>query len=247
MTWEHFENAPIVEAILEVGVEVPKPDLEPLRNSLRGREDFGAGGELREFRAEFGLAATSAASTVVGVRFDSTSGEPRRVVQARLNGFALSHVGSYRDWVALRTDAEELWEAYRAATIPVAITSLALRYINRVQIPADASVGTYFNLEPALRHLPEEKVRGFNLQVALEDAARGAVAVVNQRTDPQGTETGRKAIVLDVDVRIVGRYAPESSEIWDRFEELRDFKNEVFFTCVTDSAKQLFRGEGARP
>ena len=64
-----------------------------------------------------------------------TSVDGRQVVQARLDGFTFSRLKPYDKWTTLRDEAQELWQHYVRIASPETVTRVALRYINRIEIP----------------------------------------------------------------------------------------------------------------
>jgi hypothetical protein len=76
---------------------------------------------------------TEAVDTPIGWRF--VSPDKLHVFQARLNGFTFSRLPPYVDWESFRTEARRLWDLYRAVANPIAPTRIAVRYINRLDLP----------------------------------------------------------------------------------------------------------------
>jgi uncharacterized protein (TIGR04255 family) len=79
-----------------------------------------------------------------------------------VDGFSASKLAPYTDWHDLRTQARDLWAKYRKATDPVLITRLALRYINRIDIPLPIS-----DLKEYMRTIPEISPDGLCTKVRL--------------------------------------------------------------------------------
>jgi uncharacterized protein (TIGR04255 family) len=48
-------------------------------------------------------------------------------------------------------------------------------------------------------------------------------------------------LIFDVSVVHEANYSSEDPIIWDIFEKLREFKNEVFFNSITDKTREFFR------
>lgn len=152
-----YPNAPITEAILDIRV-TPRAATPNLLDQLA---EF-----IKSHRAEYPevieqvVGTTSvtmerdlpprALAEAVKNGFVAFSPSRTRAVQARLDGFSASKLAPYTDWHDLRTQARNLWAKYRKATDPVLITRLALRYINRIDIPLPIS-----DLKEYMRTTPE--------------------------------------------------------------------------------------------
>jgi uncharacterized protein (TIGR04255 family) len=67
-----------------------------------------------------------------------------------------------------------------------------------------------------------------------------AIAIITQ-TMENLTENQRLPLIFDIDVihEIVSKY--NETEIWDKFEQLRIFKNDIFFDSITEKTKELFK------
>ena len=48
-------------------------------------------------------------------------------------------------------------------------------------------------------------------------------------------------LIFDIDVYRETAYVDTQEKIWDDFENLHKFKNEIFFNSITDKAKELFK------
>jgi uncharacterized protein (TIGR04255 family) len=139
---QHYRNAPITEAVIDLRVEVPADlGLKNLRDVLAEdaeRERYPSKEALLLEGVQFarsgdGASTTSTVRQEIGVRFHSTDG--KYVFQARRDGFTLSRLSPYENWASFRTEARRLWNLYRATARPTRVLRAALRYINRINIP----------------------------------------------------------------------------------------------------------------
>lgn len=73
------------------------------------------------------------------------------------------------------------------------------------------------------------------------DGSTDKVAVVTQVLEEQLPESKEAIIILDIDAsKKFEGIAPDTDAIWSVLEELRDFKNSVFFKFLTDKAIRVF-------
>jgi uncharacterized protein (TIGR04255 family) len=68
-----------------------------------------------------------------GFRFERA--DARRVMQTKLDGFSYSALAPYDEWEGFRPEAKHLWKLYRDICHPIRVTRVAVRYINRIDIP----------------------------------------------------------------------------------------------------------------
>jgi uncharacterized protein (TIGR04255 family) len=92
------------------------------------------------FQAEFRFSPGKDESTPVipkgkteGYIFHSKN--ENKIVQARLDGFTFNKLRAYEDWNKFHSEARELWELYDKIIKPISVDRIALRYINRIEIP----------------------------------------------------------------------------------------------------------------
>lgn len=242
MTWETFQNAPIVEAVLDLRVRLPEDArVEALSGILSSHDGYPRSEPLSwsKVGVQFarGLVSTNHEQHVTGTRY--LSEDKSRVVQARLDGFTVNHLKPYETWDALLGEAQLWWPRYVEVAHPLEITRVALRYINRILIPKNAKPSDYFHLEPRLgRDLPQVLSR-FNMQLGFEDPQRRGTVLINYAMQP--AEGDEVPVVLDIDVFRPTRCATGSEEPWRALHEMRDLKNEIFFAAITEKAKENFR------
>ena len=55
------------------------------------------------------------------------------------------------------------------------------------------------------------------------------------------TPKKRVPLIFDIDVFREQEYASNIEEMWNGFEDLKAFKNQIFFNTITDKCKELFR------
>jgi uncharacterized protein (TIGR04255 family) len=176
-------------------------------------------------------------SRVDGYLFTSADG--RQIVQARLDGFTANRLKPYRDWATFRDEARTHWEAYCRQTRPEAVTRLALRYINRIEIPVPfADFKEYILTTPEVAPGLPQGLANFFMRVVLPLEQFGCVAIITETLEEPKAEV--IPYVLDIDVVSERPFAPTDDEIWRTFETLRLAKNEVFFKSVTAKAQELF-------
>lgn len=237
-----FPNAPITEAILDVRAELPEKvrleDLATFQNSIRDRfpkkrERFSAG---FQFSQVAGVSGTQ--PKLDGYLFESLA--EKKVVQARLDGFTFNKLKPYENWEAFRKESSELWNLYSQIAQPTKITRIALRYINRIEIPL-----TLKNLEDYILTLPKiapnlpQAVAQFLLRFVIPNTEIEANAIITLALE-KATDQGIP-LIFDIDVSRDIVYVASAEKIWGDFEKLRIFKNEIFFNSLTNKAKEMFK------
>ena len=243
MKHHRYKYAPITEAIIDFRVELaPDYPVERLKKVNEGLEsNYPNVNDLYENvgQMQFGPhPSVEARSKHSGFLFANS--ENTLLYQSRINGFTTSHLAPYENWNSFQTVARSLWELYRSQTKPSKITRLAVRYINRIDIPLplrnfEDYLRTFLTLSP---ELPQEINRFFiNLLLPL-DEINGYVQINETIMEPSNPNV--VSIVLDIDVFRTNDVPTDENSIWNLFEVLHHAKNDVFEACITDNARELF-------
>lgn len=242
-----FPNAPITEALLDIRVELPGgidiAKLESFHDNIRERfpekrQRIAIAGRF-ELSPE-GLTETLPVSDVPdGYRFRSLT--ENKVVQARMDGFTFNKLKPYEKWQVFCSESKSLWDIYAKSFSPKKITRIALRYINRIEVPLPIKdFKEYILTTPEVAPNLPQSLAHFFMQIVVPNQEIEASAIITETMEPP-TESQRLPLILDIDVFKERIYVDGKEEIWNDFEKLRVFKNDIFFNSITDKAKELFK------
>lgn len=240
-----YANAPITEAIIDLRVKLaPAVDvtvLESVCDALKGeypaREAmFAAEGEL-----EVGPAGGKASIRQEQIGWKLTSDDKRRIVQFRREGCAFSQLAPYETWETFRDEAKRVWSVFREILKPLEVLRLAVRYINRVDIPSGVvELKDYFRTYPEVApELPQE-LEGFFVQLMIPFHEQSARCILNQAIVPP-SGPGFTSLALDIDLFRSERVPQTESDIWVCFERLRIEKDRIFEACITNTTRRFFQ------
>jgi len=240
----HYSKAPITEAIIEIRWQLKAgttlADFERIHEAEKGtypavRKRLQALGLM-----ELGPRVTASASQEQ-TAFLYISADEKQIYQARLDGFAFSRLAPYESWQPFQAEARRLWNIHREALKPVAITRLAVRYINRLDLPGErVEMKDYFRLSPEVPPELPQSMSGFLLRVQLPQEDLKAQLVVNQTIIPP-VKPQSVAVILDLDLFRDNDVPNDDNDIWAFFESLHERKNEVFENCITNPTRELIR------
>ncbi|MCJ2140258.1 TIGR04255 family protein [Methylobacterium sp. E-066] len=241
----HYAKAPIAEAVIDVR-SVPGPDVtaasfDELVHRLRSQ--FSVAAPIQNY--QFGLAHEAGqavqfhgAHAEIGRRLQTT--EANRVLQLKVDGFTYSWLPPYSTWEEFRDEAKSLWSEYVKIAACSAINRVAIRTINKIELPPDPGVSLkkYFNLHPQV----PDSINGIStffmqIQTAMHDCTADARAIINFGGNAFSPETPPE-VVLDLDV-FVERVGFLEKDIWECLDGLRGCKNKLFESCITDEFRAL--------
>jgi uncharacterized protein (TIGR04255 family) len=167
------------------------------------------------------------------------------MVQVRQNGFTLNWLKPYETWPAFRDEARPLWERYVTTFQPDSVGRLGLRYVNRIEVPLPFNdFREYVKTAPDVATGLPQGISNFFMRLEIPDPTRGLTALVTETMQPVlGPEGHQRVVPLIFDIDIVSghRFVPSGPAVWDVLELMRQYKNEVFFSSMTERARELFQ------
>lgn len=242
----HLTNAPIREAVIDIQVTPPVSldDLKAIGSRLKDKPHIH--NELWQASIGFqindngqGSAKTDRSS--IGYRY-TFSNHPS-VLQCQAKGFTFSRLPPYGSWEEMSAIAKELWEIYLDIAKPQTISRIAVRYINSLPIPLPiADFSEYLNVPPIVPEGLPQTLASFLQRFVIVDNSTGAVATVTQVLEEQLPQSNKVTFLLDVDAAKTYPlgFAADTASIWIILEELRNFKNRVFFKYLTEKTIRIF-------
>lgn len=244
MADRHYAKAPITEAVLDIQVEtVATPVAFDAMHAAEG-ERYPRYEALQAATGQLmigpdNVPIASASSTPIGHLARAADG--LQVYQSRTIGFAFSRMEPYPHWAVFRDEARRLWDTYRAIAQPSRITRLALRYINRIDMPLPVKdFGMYLRTAPQLSPDINSGLSAYFMQLNVPLPEFDAESVINQTIIPSPRPEAI-SVVLDIDVYKLVGMPFENDQLWEIFEQLRDAKNKVFEACITNETRKLFK------
>jgi uncharacterized protein (TIGR04255 family) len=235
---------PITEALIDLRI-ASDPAIDATRLSALHdllKPDYPSVNERREVRAQLTveqggkLLPSSEDLGFGGLFFKSADG--RRIAQFRRDGFTLNQLPPYENADQLITEAMRLWQFYREAVNPIAITRVAFRYINSLRLPYQPGddLDRFLAASPDLPKAWPQSVAAFLTRVMMNEG--DDVVVVTQSLEPNGQEP--RPVTLDIDVMAHRDFEPDGKELAVVLQRLREVKNRVFFASLTDEALELY-------
>lgn len=238
---KHYSRAPITEALIDLRVELPDgvtlATLIDVHSSIKA--DYPMLQELMIFQGQMLAGASvgaTASQTQVGYIFSSS--DQKQIFQARLDSFTFSQLAPYDRWETFRNEAQRLWSIYQSATKPKRVSRLALRYINRLDLPLPVK-----DLKDYLRTVPEvspdlpQGLNGYFMQLQIPQEDLRAMLILNQALIPPPS-LDVVSVLLDIDLSREIEL-PDTVAVWDVLEQLHTRTDQVFEACITDRTREL--------
>lgn|SRR5690242_10938559 len=189
-----------------------------------------------------GMAATAKATAEL-VGFKLSSPDQLDLIILTAKDFTTSRVAPYLGWTDLFAKAKANLEVLLRVTRHRNFERVAVRYINRLDIPSRADEGLdpsqYLLNLPSYPGLGSREFSDMNAQVIFElnrPPARARVAVAGIPSPL----IDHKSLILDIDVFCFEKLPNRTDDVNELLEQLHVAKNVIFETCITDRARELF-------
>lgn len=239
----HLNNAPIIEAIIDIRINAPSgfnPQIfsslpDELSKQYPKRED----GKLITGSIEIKNNRPIAPLKEKGIQGYRYASEDEKIIaQFRVDGFTLSHLQPYTNWEFIISHAKPLWEYYLSKVSPQSITRVASRYINRLDLPLPIEdFGDYLTSPPYLPDsLPQELINFIIRLIVREEELSANIT----QTMVESPKRGHNGIIIDVDAYKANESGIREEDILPTLEKLRELKNRIFFGVITEKTARLF-------
>lgn len=248
MDQPHYGRAPITEAVIDLRVEAHSVALEgitALATDLRQQFPTQSPIVHGQFSValsqgdEKGIRLKRDGDKEVGIRL--TNKDSARVLQITKSGFTYSHLPPYSSWAKFSSEATVLWKKYVEAARPSKVVRCALRFINKIDMEGSTvEPSDYFHLYP---HIPSDissDMTGMFMQLRMPQDDIDAEAIINSTLVDSGRENVI-SVLLDFDVFQSRERDPSDPGLWEALEKIRQRKNMLFNSCLTDRAKEQYR------
>lgn len=242
---QNYTRTPIIEAIIDLRIEPPDHlPLEILERCQAGEETaYPTKKTLKMAQLSLGGAGGSFSQTAstepIGFTFKSI--DDKRIFQARRDGFSMHQLAPYPGWEAFRNEARRLWTIYQERIRPLKVIRLAVRFINRLDLPgSEVDLKDYLKTSPEVSPELSQPLASFLMQFVVPQKDMGGMLRLTE-TSVAPVDPSTTAIALDIDLSRQQDMPTDEEEIWAFFEELRRRKNAIFEACITDKTRELLR------
>lgn len=237
----HYPNAPITEAIIDLQVTLAD-DIDRALLKLNVLPDYPKEEKIVEAVGQMAVGPRGGSASVqqsaIGWKF--TSSDQKQIIQSRINGFTFSRLAPYDSWEPFRSEARRLWDTYRNTLNPQVVGRIAVRYINRIDIPGDrVDLKEYLRTSPEIAPELPQQLEGYFMQLRLPYSFSSAHCLINQTIVPSAHENVI-SVVLDIDLFRSQDLPQQEEDVWACFESLHAGKNTIFEACITDNTRRLF-------
>jgi uncharacterized protein (TIGR04255 family) len=238
---KHYSHAPITEALIDIQVKLPPgvklDNLAQVYSSIQA--EYPQHEEVLLFEGQMiAGASVGATESQSPIGYIASRDDQKQILQLRFDAFAFSRLAPYDCWENFRDEAKRLWNIYHSLIHPETIVRLALRYINRLDIPLPVS-----DIKDYLRTFPEvspdlpQGLSGYFMQLQIPQENLGIMLVLNQAIVPPPTPDF-VSLILDLEL-FIKEDIPHDEKLWQILEQMHEQKNIAFEACITQRTREL--------
>jgi len=241
-----LRNAPIQEALIDIKfTPVSGADVSAIAVSVAEGEPTSAF-DVFDHTFELSLEKPTEPKALFstanpGKRFDYP--DQNQVLQLRPASFTFSRLPPYETWEQMRDAALPSWRRYSAQLNPEFVTRVALRYINALSLPLPLDrFEKYLVAPPSVPPGLPNGLSGFLSRLVIPKGPDTALITQSVEGEVKAAGSGKALkVLLDIDVSHHCRLPrDEFGKVDVVLERLREYKNQIFFSFLTDEALEMF-------
>jgi uncharacterized protein (TIGR04255 family) len=173
-----------------------------------------------------------------GLQF--ASADEKLHFEVRLDGFAIHRLAPYEGWAPFRDEARRLWNRYRETVRAQQVTRVAVRYINRLDLPLPAELKDFLRTAPEVSPDLPQQLNGFFMELNLPLRDIESTLVLREMVVPPAAPNVA-SVILDIDLFRSEAVPADDGAIWAFIDSLRVRKNEIFEACITDRTREVLQ------
>lgn len=165
------------------------------------------------------------------------------VLQIKLDGFAFNFVKKYSGWEDLKGKSLKYWTIFYdfSKNYIRGVNRIGVRFINKISLPQTLNLGDYFVMLPILPDviLEKEELNRMFIRVSFYNKELNCNTIVTSSTLEMKNSESMFDYLLDLDSYLIEDF--EINAIWEKIESLRNYKNTLFFSLITEKTLNLFK------
>lgn len=243
-----YKQPPITEAVIGISFvsKLDEAELLTLQKKLSKHYPSHQPVKNLSFKVEIGVGADNKNTANTDVEQEiahrCSTADMTELVIISPQAFVVSQLAPYPGWDVFFARFVRDWRVVKRALGYQPIQRVGVRYINRIDIPCDSPIveheqylGFYPNVTDRYGPLTAYSVQA---EVQMEDLE--CKLVINSAAVPSPI-LDHASFVIDQDIIREVNVPQKDEDIFMLIEKIRLRKNEVFESCVTDRARELFR------
>jgi|ERR1035437_1485448 uncharacterized protein (TIGR04255 family) len=157
-------------------------------------------------------------------------------IQSKIGQLSFHNTDSYMGWESFYDEFKKIWQNYCETVGKMDVTQLGVRYINQLyfDLPLQNGFEEFLKFLPIIPEGINRSVNNFFIQLNVPNENNTLTGII---TETLGILPKDKLqVILDLNVIKAKNFVCNSDEMWASFNDIRNFKNHLFFKSLTDKA-----------
>ena len=240
-----YRHPPIIEAVIEIRFTeaVSVQLLADVSNALAPR--YPSEQIVSNMQVQFNVGEASkqpTAQVATGPQaYRRASSTEAEIAVASPTGLVVSQLPDYPGWEVFFDRFKHDWSNWKKVVGYRKIARVGMRYINRLDLPAEGAVVDHEQYVNVSARTPDElgPTLSYAAQAIFRSEPIGGLVTINSGVVPSPLE-GHLSIMLDIDLGRDHDVPQSDMNLFGLLQEFRKEKNSVFEACITDRARGLF-------
>ncbi len=239
-----YKRPPIVEAVIEFRMAelLPPDDVEKMRQKFS--VNFPNILRINQTQIQFHDLSGEPIVNQTPSGYRMTDLEGLNIVVITGQNISISRIAPYSGWDTFSTAALSIFERFRDEIGYVRIGRIGVRYVNRIDIPVQASsevvrLERYVRIQPQYPESDLPALSAFTMQTVFNLAESRCMAAVNVASVPAPFPQFM-SMILDIDIGRNENVPQRRDGIRGLLDTMRNEKNRIFEVSITDTTRELF-------
>ena len=166
----------------------------------------------------------------------------KRLIQVKSTYLSYHNLTTYDGWDVMIGELRSLWTEFCTAVGKGLLAEVKVRNINNINLPLPLNQGfrEYITLAPQIPPGINPNLNGFFIQIQTSNPSKNLQAIITEAL--LGIDNSHKVVnlLLDITVFKKGVFNCNEEEMWNAFNELREYKDALFFSTITPKTEQQF-------
>jgi uncharacterized protein (TIGR04255 family) len=244
MPHETFPNPPIVEAVIEIRFEEPYDDATRKKVGAKLSAFYPHEKEQQGRGINIDLDNSAVRVEELPSIIHRSNDEHNESLLLTPSGFAVSQLAVYPGWQPFFDRFQRDWAVWKSIVGYRKVAQIGMRFVNRIDVPLVDNVARHEDYLTLQIQLPPEypTTIGYSLFAQIPLPEIKGIANVNSSA-AQSPVPAHAAFMLDIDVIRLVDVPQKDSDIVDLLNQMRDAKNGLFQSFITDAARERFRSD----
>lgn len=164
-----------------------------------------------------------------------------RLLQVNPTIISYHNFNSYAGWDVMIDELKVIWGIFKDS-VGLKVSQISVRYINHIALPFPLSGGlsNYTKLLPQVPKGINSSLNNFFVQINTSNEEKDLIGIITETILPEHLKRNEIVLLIDVSVVCQKEYNTSNQEIWDSFVKIRKYKDDLFFSCITEETEKLF-------